>query len=142
MKALLENKELQSFKQRLTALIQKMTEKVQQNKENLNQRSQLEVFHAMEKRFMSPDLSLESLAEEFNYSVTQLMKMIREQTGLTFAKHIQELRLEHIKKQLIETDLPIKDIIMQTGYYDVSNFTRTFKKKVGLTPGQYRELNK
>ncbi len=61
---------------------------------------------------------------------------------MTFSKYIQELRMEKIKQALIESDRPIKDIIREAGYYDVSNYTRKFRTLVGVTPGQFRTLNK
>jgi AraC-like DNA-binding protein len=50
--------------------------------------------------------------------------------------------MEDVKRQLRETDKPIKEIVVQVGYLDVANFTRKFKKIVGVTPGQYRNLNR
>jgi AraC-like DNA-binding protein len=82
------------------------------------------------------------LAEEFDVSISYLSRFIKKETGLTFSKYIQELRLEHIKKELIETDKPIKEIILSSGYYDVSNYTRKFKTIVGMTPGQFRSKNR
>jgi AraC-like DNA-binding protein len=47
---------------------------------------------------------------------------------------------ELAKKVLINSDRPIKDIVADIGYVDVSNFVRKFKKREGITPGRYREL--
>ncbi len=109
-----------------------------------NQESQLqkEIFGYLEQHFASHDITLELLAEEFDVSISYLSRFIKKETGLTFSKYIQELRLEHIKKELIETDKPIKEIILSSGYYDVSNYTRKFKTIVGMTPGQFRSKNR
>nr|WP_302470595.1 AraC family transcriptional regulator [Vagococcus proximus] len=74
----------------------------------------------------------------FNFSISYLSRFVKEQTGVTFSRYVQELRLEEIKRRLVETDDTIKEIVVQTGYYDVSNYTRKFKSIVGVTPGQYR----
>ncbi|KAF1303201.1 helix-turn-helix domain-containing protein [Enterococcus sp. JM9B] len=108
-----------------------------------NQESQLKrnLFEYIEENFMSSQLSLEMIATEFNLSVSYLSRFVKKESGLTFSKYIQELRLEKIKKSLVETDLPIKEIIRNCGYYDVSNYTRKFRTIVGVTPGQYRTIN-
>ena len=109
-----------------------------------NQESQLqkEIFGYLNQHFASHDISLEQLAEEFDVSISYLSRFIKKETDLTFSKYIQNLRLEHIKKELIETDKPIKEIILSSGYYDVSNYTRKFKTIVGMTPGQFRSKNR
>ncbi|GHU39823.1 hypothetical protein FACS1894193_00950 [Bacilli bacterium] len=92
--------------------------------------------------FRNPDFSLENFAATFNVSTTFLTKFIKQETGQSFAKMVAELKLDYIKLELIETDRPIKQIIYDAGYYDVSNFTRKFRKLIGLTPGDYRKHHK
>src|SRR5699024_8425163 len=88
------------------------------------------------------DLSLEKIANEFKLSVPYLSKFIKEQSGSTFTQFVFQLRLDEVKRQLRETNNLIKEIIVSVGYQDVSNFNRVFKKMEGVTPGQYRKLNK
>jgi AraC-like DNA-binding protein len=47
--------------------------------------------------------------------------------------------MEHAKRLLRETDEPIQDIAMQVGYLHSISFGRTFKKVVGVTPGDFRK---
>ena len=115
-----------------------------QAKENASiEESQMkhDIFTYIKENFRSHDFSLEELALKFDFSVSYLSKLIKEETGETFSKHVQQLRLDYIQQQLIETDDTIKTIIHDAGYYDVSNFTRKFRQLVGVTPGQYRLLN-
>ncbi|MNJ62772.1 DNA-binding transcriptional regulator AraC [compost metagenome] len=49
--------------------------------------------------------------------------------------------MEEVKRLLINTSAPLKEIIEQVGYLDAPNFIRKFKKETGVTPGQYRKLN-
>jgi len=52
--------------------------------------------------------------------------------------YIHALRLEQAK-QLLETgDLPVEAVANEVGYEDASFFGRLFRRKVGLTPAQYR----
>ena len=95
----------------------------------------------LQQNFQSAQLSLESTATAFSVSVSFVSRSIRKESGLTFSKYIQMLRFRKIKQELAETELPIKVIIQQNGYYDISNFTRKFRQIVGMTPGKYREMN-
>ncbi|MGX7418235.1 helix-turn-helix domain-containing protein [Carnobacterium gallinarum] len=109
-----------------------------------NQESQLKVaiFDFIETEYASHELSLEGLAEEFGVSISYLSRFIKKESGVTFSKYVQQLRLEQIKNNLIDTDQTIKEIIQAAGYYDVPNYTRKFKEIVGVTPGQYRRLKR
>lgn len=55
---------------------------------------------------------------------------------------VNNLKVEHVKKLLDETDLTLKNIIDQVGYIDPSGFIRKFKQYVGMTPGQYKNIKK
>lgn len=88
----------------------------------------------------SPGLSLESVADRFGVSVSYLGKAMKEQIGETFTDYVTMLRLEAVKKRLVSTDLPVKEIVNGVGYISVSTFIEKFKKLEGITPGEYRTL--
>lgn len=59
-------------------------------------------------------------------------------TGLTPLDYVQALRLEAAKQMLEGSTLPVEAIANEVGYEDSSFFGRLFRRKVGLTPMQYR----
>jgi transcriptional regulator GlxA family with amidase domain len=59
-------------------------------------------------------------------------------TGLSPLEYIHTLRLEEAKRQLEATDAPVEGIANDIGYEDAAFFNRLFRRKVGLTPAQYR----
>lgn len=59
-------------------------------------------------------------------------------TGTTPLEYIHTLRIEEAKQMLEASDLPIEAIAEEVGYQDTSFFGRLFKRKVILTPAQYR----
>lgn len=128
-------KELLAMSKRICCVVQK-------NPKNQESQLQKDIFSYMDAHYMSQEFSLEQVAEEFDVSVSYLSRFIKKESGVTFSKYVQDRRLEKIKRDLIETGAPIKDIITAAGYYDVSNYTRKFKKIVGMTPGQFREKNR
>jgi transcriptional regulator GlxA family with amidase domain len=52
--------------------------------------------------------------------------------------YIHALRLEAAKELLETADLPVEAVANEVGYEDASFFGRLFRRKVGLTPAQYR----
>ena len=60
-------------------------------------------------------------------------------TGMTPLEYVHALRLEETKHLLETTDLPIEAVANEVGYEDASFFGRLFRRKVGLTPAQYRK---
>lgn len=141
LKRIMEFQVLEELEKSLVALTEAVIAAVHEKRGASRHLMYEETLATIEAEFRSPDLTLEYLAEKYDYSVSYISKMIKEELGMTFTKYVQQLRMDHIKEALIDTELPIKDIIQGAGYYDVSNFTRTFKKKLGVTPGQFRELN-
>ncbi|WBX81959.1 AraC family transcriptional regulator [Virgibacillus salarius] len=127
---------------RLETLVLDICQEVKGKKESHNDQLRNDILAYIQENYQHYELSLESIALKFKLSVSYLSRFIKEQTGVTFTQYVQELRMENVKKQLKETQQPIKDIVVQVGYKDVANFTRKFKKIIGVTPGQYRKLNR
>jgi transcriptional regulator GlxA family with amidase domain len=65
-------------------------------------------------------------------------RRFKEATGMTALNYVHALRLEEAKQMLETGDQPIEAIANETGYEDTSFFSRLFRRKVGLTPAQYR----
>lgn len=59
-------------------------------------------------------------------------------TGMTPMDYVQALRLEEAKQCLETSDLSIEAVAEAVGYEDPGFFGRLFKRKVGITPAQYR----
>ncbi|SRR5690606_21567847 len=59
-------------------------------------------------------------------------------TGMAPLEYVHTVRLEEAKHSLETTDLPVEAIAQAAGYEDGSFFGRLFRRKVGLTPAQYR----
>jgi len=59
-------------------------------------------------------------------------------TGLSPLDYVHTLRLEEAKQLLESGDLPVEAIAWEVGYQDAGFFGRLFRRKVGLTPAQYR----
>lgn len=68
-------------------------------------------------------------------------RLFKKETGTTFAYYITQKRIEDAKELLTTTKKPLTDIAMEVGFNDTFHFIKTFKKFMGMTPGQYRTDN-
>ncbi|HSN70377.1 MAG TPA: helix-turn-helix domain-containing protein [Steroidobacteraceae bacterium] len=65
-------------------------------------------------------------------------RRFRKATGLSPLEYVHTLRLEEAKQMLEAGSEPVEAIANAVGYQDPAFFGRLFKRKVGLTPAQYR----
>ncbi|OUS78152.1 hypothetical protein B1748_05175 [Paenibacillus sp. MY03] len=99
------------------------------------------VVHRLETQYME-DLSLEVCAGEVNLNSWFLSKVFKEVTGWNFIDYLTHIRLMKAKELLIDTDTKIKDVAEYVGYNQHSYFNRIFKKEEGITPSEFREMNR
>jgi len=84
------------------------------------------------------DLSLEEVAEHVGRSRVQLSKLFKVQLGISYIDFLTKLRLHKAQELLANTDMPVKDILLEVGYLDKASFNRKFKTYFGMTPVEYR----
>lgn len=99
-------------------------------------RNIIRIINHIEKTYRT--LTLEELAGEFHYSQRQMMRILKEYTGLGFGDLIRDIKLKKAAAFLEKSSLSIQSIVETVGYSDVSHFYRVFKKKYGCTPVEYR----
>jgi len=86
----------------------------------------------------SKKIMLEGAAEMLNMSVVSFSRMIKLRTGKSFIDFVNEIRLGHATRLLIETGKSVSEVCYECGFNNISNFNRTFKKKQGCTPSEFR----
>lgn len=103
-----------------------------------NSRLKHEVLKIVKTEYTDSELSITSIAERLDISNSYLRKYFKDNMGITLYAYIDEMRITHAKRLLLETDLPIKEIARASGYIDINNFNRKFKAKTGKTPTAYK----
>lgn len=83
-------------------------------------------------------ISIEDLAKYFYTNRTTLSNNFKERTGLSIIDYLNKLRIDIACQMLRDTNCIIEDIAERTGFSDISNFGRTFKKYTGLNPTKYK----
>lgn len=84
------------------------------------------------------NISLDDVAERFNYTPEYASKLIKKATGLTFTQILQQVRIEKAQVLLHDTNMTIANIANEVGYENTEHFIRTFKNKMHMTPTEYR----
>ena len=65
-----------------------------------------------------------------------------EETGITPTDYRNSVKLTNAKRLLVSTDQKISDIALECGFGSASYFSKTFLKNEGISPAEYRKLNK
>ena len=84
-------------------------------------------------------VTLAEVARLVNMTEVSFSRFIKKRTGNTFIDSLNEIRLGHASKKLIDTTHSIAEISFHCGFNNISNFNRIFKKKKGCTPKEFRE---
>ncbi len=85
-------------------------------------------------------VALASVADAVQMSYFHFSRAFKQSTGVSPNVYMTERRIERAKKLLSETDLPIADIALRTGFASQSHFTTTFRKLVWTTPKAFRGM--
>ena len=83
-------------------------------------------------------ITLEELAEQLSFSTNYLGQLFKNQIGCTFNEYLNTLRLKYACSLLVASDMPVKEVAYISGYSSVEYFMYVFRKKMGMTPGEYR----
>ncbi|MFT5482776.1 MAG: AraC-like DNA-binding protein [Halieaceae bacterium] len=90
------------------------------------------------QQYFASRISVEKLATACNLSVSALERRFKKHLHKTPYQYITEVRLEHAKRLLLETEKGVGTIALETGFADHSHFTRVFSKHFGQTPSSQR----
>ena len=83
-------------------------------------------------------ISLEELAGQLSFSPNYLGYLFKAQIGCTFNDYLNTLRLKYACSLLLSSNISVKEIAYAAGYSSVEYFMYVFKKRMHMTPGEYR----
>ena len=83
-------------------------------------------------------ISLSDVADHVYVSQWHLSKLLNRETGQSFFDLLGGMRIDLAKRLLADPARRIHEVAEAVGYLDVAHFSKSFKKHVGCTPGEYR----
>ena len=84
------------------------------------------------------NITLNSLGAEFGYHPNYLNQIFIKATKKTIYSYLLDLRILKAINLLQNSDLTVSDVCEKTGFCDISHFSKTFKKKTGYNPTDFR----
>lgn len=94
------------------------------------------------KNFADQHMRIEDVAGQVNMSCSAFSHFFRKYTQKSFTQFLLDVRLGHACKLLLDTDKTINQICYLSGFNNMTNFNRLFKKYRMSTPIDYRRRYK
>jgi len=92
------------------------------------------------KKHLSQNLdtrvSLTDVAKKAKVSQFHFLRMFKKQIGISPHQFRIKIRIK-AAKSLLQKEIPLAEVALETGFSDQSHFTNTFKKYTGITPNMY-----
>lgn len=92
-------------------------------------------------RNVNDGISLDQAAEYANMSSYYFSRVFKKITGVKFITYVTDCKIEIAQEMLVDTDMPVISIAYELSYNEANYFSKAFKRKVGMTPTEYRELH-
>ena len=103
-----------------------------------NSRRIEKVFEYMNSHY-NMQITLAEVAKIANMPEASFSRFIKKRTGKTFIDSLNEIRLGHASRMLIDTTNTVAEIAYKCGFNNISNFNRIFKRKKFCIPKDFRE---
>ena len=100
-----------------------------------------EIMEHMQQHY-AEKLQLADYAKQYHYSAAHLSRKFAQETGMSFLEQLQKLRIAQSCHLLTTTDQKVSQIAANVGYEDIKFFNLLFKQKLGMTPREFRSLQR
>ena len=88
---------------------------------------------------LDADLSVGALAARAHMSERHFARAFKDETGLTPAAYVERVRVGRARLLLESTPAPVTVIAARCGFGTVETMRRAFARRIGVSPGAYRE---
>lgn len=92
----------------------------------------------IDTHYTDPNLSIAAVAAQFSLSPSYFSLYFKRHMNCSPLDYVNARRVERVR-ELLSTDMPIKTIAHEVGYFDTRPTIRYFKRSEGITPAEYRE---
>ncbi|OCT11717.1 hypothetical protein A8709_27985 [Paenibacillus pectinilyticus] len=134
---------IEEIHENLSIIFTEIIRVMEQNKQSKHSSIITRIMKIVEDQYRDKNLSLRLIADEFQMSNVYLGKLFKEATGKSVSEYITDVRMNHIKDLLDNSNLSTKQILDQCGLEETNYFYTIFKKRFGVSLSQYKlEKNK
>jgi len=122
---------------KVTDILENFIAKVSSTKDKKRKVRIREICGYIEQNFTKKITAAEA-AKVGGLSVSRVLHLIKEETGLSLSEYVKKLRIDYGKYLLLNTDISLADVAIEAGFFDQSHFSKTFKKIERMTPFHFR----
>lgn len=87
------------------------------------------------------DIDVEFLANLAGFSKYHFMRLFKQFTNVTYYEYLNKHRIMHAERLLLDPNISITEIAMQSGFNSIATFNRIFKAQKNCTPSEYKHLH-
>ncbi|NOU64366.1 helix-turn-helix domain-containing protein [Paenibacillus sp. LMG 31461] len=121
-----------------SSLFSEIIRVMEQNKHNKHNSIISRIIKMIEEQYRDNNLNLRIISDEFQMSNVYLGKLFKDATGKSVSEYITDVRMNHVKQLLDNSNLSTKQILSQCGLEETNYFYIIFKKRYGVTLSQYK----
>ncbi len=92
------------------------------------------------RHFSDSSLRISTVAESVNLTKSAFSHFFKKSTNRSYTDFLLDIRLGYASKLLIDTDKLVGTIAYKSGFHNITNFNRAFKKHFGKPPIQFRKI--
>ncbi|MDR1092010.1 MAG: AraC family transcriptional regulator [Prevotella sp.] len=96
------------------------------------------VYQYILRNFSRP-IRLEEVASLIGLTPNAFCRYFRDRTKKTFVQYLNDVRISHAKKLLIENRMTISALSSESGFNNISNFIEQFKRSTHMSPSEYKK---
>ncbi|MFB5763677.1 response regulator transcription factor [Paenibacillus medicaginis] len=91
------------------------------------------------ERYTDQELTLEGIASQLQVSPVYLSRVLKKELNTSFVGLVTGARIAKAVRLLDSTSLPVHEVALMSGYDSQHYFSTAFKKRMGVSPNQYRK---
>jgi len=120
------------------ALMEKICAQSEEQHKQKQKKTAERIKRIVDEQLYDAQLSSKAIADSLGLSDTYVSKLFKASENISIANYINEARMAHAKRLLLETDLTIKEIAERIGISNGQYFYVLFRKYFGASPAQFR----
>lgn len=96
----------------------------------------------IKQNYQNVDFLIGDISEQLSLNESYLTSIFRQVTGRTLHEYLIDYRIQKSREYLETTDFNVREVAEKVGYKNPLSFTRVFKRKIGMTPTEYKKTTK
>lgn len=96
----------------------------------------------IKKNYQNVDFLIGAISTHLSLNESYLTSVFRQVTGRTLHEYLIDYRIQKSREYLETTDFNVREVAEKVGYKNPLSFTRVFKRKIGMTPTEYKKTTK